>query len=655
MFTIRRWIFRPKKTDSSALAQFFHADEELNLVAAELDSFDGRKEPERCSSLVSQLRQCQDKVLTHIEAIMDEIIPDQRSSRDYRVKFPDDVLQENLAGQLWFGAECLAAGSSIMNREVESASMRPLAKAMTRHLDALRAFLREQCFKNLSADTAQIKESLMVFDRLFAEFELSYVSAMVPVKTTKEYEIMQDVTVLFSETVCRSLRLNLLAQEMIDDCDPALMFTIPRLAIVVGLLVYPEGPLNPDLDPTNMSEMFRPFQTLLYKIRSLLWTLSREELWLLEKSLCTNEDPSALSLEDMKQEPNVDRMSSSTGAVDRPAGDAVTPTVDNSVIYTSAENSDSRQVTFITNALNEAFVTDLSFQGATTEQSASHVSSCDNNNSSGTSSMVTSMEEKGNSELLEKELTRTAQNKILGCGTAASCCKLSGFKGKKRAPKKATPTAPAASDLMASSVSSLDYASSDTSSYSSDCHDDEEIALAIQAAELASRKEARSRFKNSTDLIHRLFVCVSGVADQLQTNYAGDLRHILKPVFDCYAAEAPPSPPEEAEEATSLEEGETPGDDDSAGEFIRCAFILSSIVASEPPEWLPDDECHQCMACEVPFTFVRRRHHCRNCGKIFCARCSANSVCLPHFGHAKPVRVCNHCFLFQVTPFTISS
>ena len=54
------------------------------------------------------------------------------------------------------------------------------------------------------------------------------------------------------------------------------------------------------------------------------------------------------------------------------------------------------------------------------------------------------------------------------------------------------------------------YASSDTSSYNSESHDDEEIALAIQAAELAARQEARSRFRSSTDLIHRLFVCISG-------------------------------------------------------------------------------------------------------------------------------------------------
>lgn len=36
--------------------------------------------------------------------------------------------------------------------------------------------------------------------------------------------------------------------------------------------------------------MFRPFRNLLHKIRELLWTLDRRELYLLEKLLCTNED-----------------------------------------------------------------------------------------------------------------------------------------------------------------------------------------------------------------------------------------------------------------------------------------------------------------------------------------------------------------------------
>lgn len=43
--------------DKSLLARFYHADRGLTAVANELDSFDGRSEPERCSRLVSKLRQ----------------------------------------------------------------------------------------------------------------------------------------------------------------------------------------------------------------------------------------------------------------------------------------------------------------------------------------------------------------------------------------------------------------------------------------------------------------------------------------------------------------------------------------------------------------------------------------------------------------------
>ncbi len=38
--------------------------------------------------------------------------PDGRANREFRVKFPDEIVTENLGGQLWFGAECLAAGET---------------------------------------------------------------------------------------------------------------------------------------------------------------------------------------------------------------------------------------------------------------------------------------------------------------------------------------------------------------------------------------------------------------------------------------------------------------------------------------------------------------------------------------------------------------
>ncbi|KAH9636503.1 hypothetical protein HF086_017669 [Spodoptera exigua] len=238
---------------------------------------------------------------------MDQLLGDERVARGFRVKFPEDVLQDNLAGQLWFGAECLAAGSSIMNREEESAAMRPLAKALTRSLETVRSLLREQCLRPrgmaLSQHDDMLHESLKIFDRLFAEFELCYVSAMVNVKTPHEFEAQQLICVLFSESLRRALKQNLLTQEQVDSYDPALMFAVPRLAIVSGLLIYSSGPLSIDKPPEEMSDMFRPFRTLLHKIRSLLWTLDRRELLALERLLCTNEDISNLAALDLPADP----------------------------------------------------------------------------------------------------------------------------------------------------------------------------------------------------------------------------------------------------------------------------------------------------------------------------------------------------------------
>ncbi|CDQ56182.1 unnamed protein product [Oncorhynchus mykiss] len=198
---------------------------------------------------------------------MDECIPGDRANRDFCVKFPEEIRHDNLAGQLWFGAECLAAGSIIMNREIESMAMRPLAKDLTHSLEEVRNITRDQALRDLNFYTDRMRDTLRHFDSLFAEFELSYVSAMVPVKSPREYYVQQDVIVLFCETVERALKLGYLSQDMIDDYEPALMFTIPRLAIVCGLVVYGEGPLNLDRKPGDMSELFRPFRTLLKKIR----------------------------------------------------------------------------------------------------------------------------------------------------------------------------------------------------------------------------------------------------------------------------------------------------------------------------------------------------------------------------------------------------
>lgn len=65
--------------------------------------------------------------------------------------------------------------------------------------------------------------------------------------------------------------------------------------------------------------------------------------------------------------------------------------------------------------------------------------------------------------------------------------------------------------------------------------------------------------------------------------------------------------------------------------------------------WMPDQSCRVCYDCDSQFTLFNRRHHCRHCGRIFCAKCTTNSV--PPSSSQRnsweeweKVRVCNYCY-----------
>ena len=49
---------------------------------------------------------------------------------------------------------------------------------------------------------------------------------------------------------------------------------------------------------------------------------------------------------------------------------------------------------------------------------------------------------------------------------------------------------------------------------------------------------------------------------------------------------------------------------------------LVVVNAKPAPEWVLDSAVSNCACCKNSFTFLRRKHHCRHCGNIFCSSCT---------------------------------
>ncbi|KAF6714741.1 Zinc finger FYVE domain-containing protein 16 [Oryzias melastigma] len=85
---------------------------------------------------------------------------------------------------------------------------------------------------------------------------------------------------------------------------------------------------------------------------------------------------------------------------------------------------------------------------------------------------------------------------------------------------------------------------------------------------------------------------------------------------------SPPYPPQEHEEySVGYEElskpppypGEPIAD---AAASANCRRDAAEELGSRQPAWVPDADAPNCMNCNQKFTFTKRRHHCRACGRV---------------------------------------
>ncbi|KAL2095066.1 hypothetical protein ACEWY4_009785 [Coilia grayii] len=112
----------------------------------------------------------------------------------------------------------------------------------------------------------------------------------------------------------------------------------------------------------------------------------------------------------------------------------------------------------------------------------------------------------------------------------------------------------------------------------------------------------------------------------------------------------PPSEPDMdyEDDITCLRESDDSAEEDSLSDHSEDRFSEGSWDRierrdTEVTRWVPDHMASHCFNCDCEFWIAKRRHHCRNCGNVFCKDCCHLKLPIPDQQLYDPVLVCNCC------------
>ncbi|KAI0211329.1 FYVE, RhoGEF and PH domain-containing protein 1 [Lamellibrachia satsuma] len=74
------------------------------------------------------------------------------------------------------------------------------------------------------------------------------------------------------------------------------------------------------------------------------------------------------------------------------------------------------------------------------------------------------------------------------------------------------------------------------------------------------------------------------------------------------------------------------------------AEVNRKSVGKRAPVLVRFCDASMCMVCACEYTTIRRKHHCKGCGIVVCAKCSAHTAKLA-YDKSKPLRICDGCFI----------